>query len=52
MIGTPEDYAEGYAVGLFGWMIEDDWGGYPTQYAVGWDAGYAMWRLIHSYWGA
>jgi hypothetical protein len=31
MIGTQEHYAEGYAVGLLGWHIEDDWGGYPLQ---------------------
>lgn len=52
MTGTAHHYSEGYAVGLLGLSIEDDWAGYPMHYAAGWDAGYAMWRMIPSYWGA
>jgi hypothetical protein len=52
LIGTQERWHEGYAIGLSGCHIEDDWGGYPSQFAAGWDVGFAVWRRINSYWGA
>ena len=45
-------YEAGYEAGLLGFRIEDDWGGYPSEYTAGWDAGMIMWRRANSYWGA
>jgi hypothetical protein len=49
---TETPYEAGFRVGLLGWRIEDDWGGWPTEYAGSWDDGIAIWRRSNSYWGA
>jgi hypothetical protein len=48
----PDRYQEGFYAGFQGRRIVDDWGGYPTRYAAGWDAGIAIWLRANSYWGA
>lgn len=47
-----DSYEDGFAAGLRGALIYDDWGGYPTRYVVGWDAGIVIWLRANSYWGA
>ena len=45
-------YADGFEAGVRVSRIADDWGGYPTRYVAGWDAGIVIWRRANSYWGA
>jgi hypothetical protein len=45
-------WQEGFYAGQRGARIVDDWGGYPSQFVAGWDAGIAIWLRANSYWGA